>query len=157
MAKKNTLTAGEALHTLFQEVFKLQASLSDIIDRVHEHVGLTTSNLRIMGVLIEKGAASVPDIAAHLGVSRQFVQTVCNDLSSQGLLEFFENPRHKRSKLADLTTEGRDAFFTARKKENQLIERALPHIASDQAHAASQLLHHINEELKKRSGPVALQ
>ena len=68
-----------------------------------------------------------------MGVSRQFVQTVCNDMLSRGFIEFTDNPRHKRSKLAALTESGRIAFRQARQKENEIIEQALPGIDSGTA------------------------
>jgi DNA-binding MarR family transcriptional regulator len=81
-----------------------------------------------MRALDRIGPAAVPDIAALLGVSRQFIQAVCNDLLSQGFVNYTVNPRHKGSKLASLTEEGRLAFRNARQKENLIIEQALPDI-----------------------------
>ena len=102
--------------------------------------GLSTSRHKIIGSLNHIGPATVPDMAALLGVSRQFVQTVCNDLHSSGFLEFTDNPRHKRSKLAALTEPGRIAFRQARQKENEIIEKALPQIDPDKATEACKLL-----------------
>ena len=79
-------------HDLFREVFKLQAALSNVMDRVHEHAGLSTSQNKIMRTLQEISPATVPDLAVRLNVSRQFVQTVCNHLSAMALVEFTENP-----------------------------------------------------------------
>jgi len=141
MSEKNIKnTAGEALHDLFREVFELQAALSSIMDRVHEKAGLSTSQHKIMRALSHNGPSTVPDTAAVLGVSRQFVQTVCNDLLSRGFIEFADNPRHKRSKLAALTESGLIAFRQARQKENEIIEKALPGIDSDKATEARTLL-----------------
>ncbi|MCP4709984.1 MAG: MarR family transcriptional regulator, partial [Planctomycetes bacterium] len=115
-------TRGKELHDLFREVFALHAALSGVMDEIHNQAGLSTSQHRIIRVLSGIGPATVPDMAAVLGVSRQFVQAVCNDLCSNGFLEFMDNPRHKRSKLALLTDSGRHAFRRARRKENKIIE-----------------------------------
>jgi DNA-binding MarR family transcriptional regulator len=40
----------------------------------------------------------------------------------RGFIEFTDNPRPKRSKLAALTESGRIAFRQARQKENEIIE-----------------------------------
>ena len=151
MAKKTVnYKTGKALHDLFREVFGLQAALSAIMDTVHEQAGLSTSQHKIMRVLSQTGPATVPDIAADLGVSRQFVQTVCNDLFSCEFIEFSANPRHKRSKLAALTERGRSAFRRARKNENKIIEQALPGIDPVKATEACELLQSIRTAVQRQ-------
>ncbi len=142
--------AGKALHDLFREVFELHAALSAIMDTVHEQAGLNTSQHKIMRSLSHIGPATVPDIAAVLGVSRQFVQTVCNNLLSCEFIEFAANPRHKRSKLAVLTERGRNAFRQARKNENRIIEQALPGIDPVKATEACKLLESIRTAVQKK-------
>jgi len=142
-------TAGKELHDLFREVFELHAALSSIMDKVHEQAGLSTSQHKIMRALSHIGPGTVPDMAAVLGVSRQFVQTVCNDMLSRGFIEFTDNPRHKRSKLAALTESGRIAFRQARQKENEIIEQALPGIDSDKVIEACKLLECVRKAVQK--------
>ena len=96
--------------------------LSRVMDRVHEQAGLSTSQRRVIHLLNRLGTATVPDMAFELGVSRQSIQVICNDLFSRNLIEFTENPRHKRSKLAVLTEPGHHAFRQAQQKEYQVIE-----------------------------------
>ena len=134
---------GKVLHDLFREVFALHAALAEVMDKVHEQAGLSTAQLKIMNVLNHMGPATVPDIAAELSVSRQFVQTVCNHLLGNELLEFTDNPRHKRSKLAALTEPGRNALKQARDNENKTIEKSLSEIDIDMVIDASKLLEHI--------------
>lgn len=95
-------------------------------------------------------------MAAFLGVSRQFVQTVCNDLLSHGFLEFKDNPRHKRSKLAALTEPGHIAFRQARQKENEIIEHSLPGINPDKAIEACKLLECVRKAVQKILNPPTL-
>ena len=103
-----------------------------------------------MRVLSHIGPATVPDVAAVLVVSRQFVQTVCNDLLSDGFLEFTDNPRHKRSKLAVLTEPGHRAFRQARKNENKIIEQSLPEIDPVKVTEACELLEYIRTVVQKK-------
>ncbi len=141
MAKKaGRNAAGKELHDLFMEVFALHTVLSGVIDEVHERTGLSTSQHKIIRVLRRLGSATVPDMAAALGVSRQFVQTVCNDLLSRGYILFTDNPRHKRSKLAELTEPGHTEFYEAMQRENKIIEQAIPGIRPDKTREAKDLL-----------------
>jgi DNA-binding MarR family transcriptional regulator len=148
-AESKKLTAGQVLHDLFREVFALQGILSNLVDTVHARAGLSTSKLKIIDTLLQFGSATVPDIAAHLEVSRQFVQTVCNDLLDRGYVLFSDNPRHKRSKLMTLTDAGRSAYAKARDNEYRLIERLLPDIDSERAGRASEILKEIRKAIQK--------
>ena len=141
---------GKALYDLFREVFELQAALSVIMDTVHEQAGLSTSQHKIMRTLSHIGPATVPDIAVVLGVSRQFVQTVCNNLLSYEFIEFAANPRHKRSKLAALTERGRIAFRQSRKNENKIIEQTLPGVDPVKAREACKLLESIRTAVQRK-------
>ena len=131
---------GREIHDLFREIFMTHAALTRIMDRVHEQAGLSTSQHKIMRCLIGSGPATVPDMAAALGVSRQFVQTVCNHLASRGSIEFTPNPRHKRSKLVAATEAGRAAFRQARDREDAIIANALPTMDAEKVTDACQLM-----------------
>lgn len=65
------------------------------MDKVHRQAGMSTSLHKVIRIIRDAGPLTAPDIAALLGVSRQLVQTVCNDLMARGLIEFKDNPRHK--------------------------------------------------------------
>ena len=139
---------GAALHDLFREVFHLQAILAEAMDAVHEQSGMRTSHKRVAEVVDRQKKATVPDVAAELNVSRQFVQTVCNELNAQGLLEFKTNPRHKRSKLAELSDTGRTALYTSREQENKIIEELLPGLDAGAIGQAAALLRRLRERME---------
>jgi DNA-binding MarR family transcriptional regulator len=148
-AASKKLTAGQALHDLFRELFALHEVLAKLVDTVHLQAGLSTSKLKIIDTLLQFGSATVPDIAARLEVSRQFVQTVCNDLLDREYVLFSDNPRHKRSKLMTLTDAGRSAYAKARDNEYRLIERLLPGIDSEGAGRACEILKQIRKTIQK--------
>lgn len=139
---------GHDLHDLFRNVFALHASLSSAMDSVHEHSGLRTPQVRVANRL-SHGPATVPHVATDLAVSRQYVQTVCNELQEQGLMEFVENPRHKRSKLVALTEKGQKALAQTRENEAALIQQSLPDICSQQVTEASTLLKELRERIEE--------
>ncbi len=145
------LRRGEALHDLFREVFALHGVLSGIMDAVHERAGLRTPHVKAAGVLDAGGPATVPDMAASLGVSRQFVQVVCNELRDAGLVEFLENPRHKTSKLVRLTEAGRTRLALAREREAAIIEEALPDVDVMTVDRTRELLEGIRRAIGSRA------
>lgn len=56
------------------------------------------------------GPLTVPQIAQMRPTSRQRMQRLANELAEEGLVEFVENPRHRRSSLLQLTRKG-EAFY----------------------------------------------
>ncbi len=56
------------------------------------------------------GPLTVPQIAEMRPTSRQRMQRLADELAAEGLVEFVDNPKHRRSKLVQLTAEGRGAL-----------------------------------------------
>jgi DNA-binding MarR family transcriptional regulator len=52
------------------------------------------------------GPLTVPQIARMRPTSRQRMQRLANELAAEGLVEFIDNPKHRRSKLVRLTSMG---------------------------------------------------
>ena len=80
------------------------------IRAVGQKTGLITSwgggafgfmrNLALLGPL------TVPQIAQMRPTSRQRMQRLADELEAEGLVEFIDNPKHRRSKLVTLTHKG---------------------------------------------------
>jgi DNA-binding MarR family transcriptional regulator len=147
-AKIQQEASGKELHDLFKEIFAVHVVLSAIMDKIHEQSGLTTSECRIMRVLEQGDKLTVPDIAVVLGKSRQFVQTVCNDLHAHAYLEFVDNPRHKRSKRVILTDSGQQVFCLASEKENMTIEQIISNVDQKKALQVCKILKKIREDVE---------
>ena len=52
------------------------------------------------------GPLTIPEIAKMRPTSRQRMQRLADELAAEGLVEFVDNPRHRRSKLVRLTRKG---------------------------------------------------
>lgn len=52
------------------------------------------------------GPLTVPQIAQMRPTSRQRMQRLADELAAEGLVEFINNPKHRRSKLVRLTPRG---------------------------------------------------
>src|SRR5688500_16247337 len=52
------------------------------------------------------GALTVPQIAQMRPTSRQRMQRLADELAAEGLVKFIDNPKHRRSKLVQLTRKG---------------------------------------------------
>src|SRR5712675_2967464 len=56
--------------------------------------------------LVLLGPLTVPQIAETRPTSRQRMQRLADELATEGLVEFIDNPKHRRSKLVRLTPNG---------------------------------------------------
>jgi DNA-binding MarR family transcriptional regulator len=52
------------------------------------------------------GPLTVPQIAQSRPTSRQRMQRLADELAAEGLVKFVDNPKHRRSKLVQLTRKG---------------------------------------------------
>src|SRR5262250_1045897 len=52
------------------------------------------------------GPLTVPQIAQMRPTSRQRMQRLADELAAEGLVKFIDNPKHRRSKLVQLTSKG---------------------------------------------------
>ena len=52
------------------------------------------------------GPLTVPQIAEMRPTSRQRMQRLADELAGEGIVEFIDNPKHRRSKLVQLTRKG---------------------------------------------------
>jgi DNA-binding MarR family transcriptional regulator len=97
---------GEAIAELMLEVaqcfFRIRA--------VGQRTGLITSwgggAFGFMRSLALLGPLTVPRIAQMRPTSRQRMQRLADELAAEGLVEFIDNPKHRRSKLVRLTPKG---------------------------------------------------
>ncbi len=148
MTRSSRFADGEALHQLFKEIFTMQNALTEIMDSIHDAAGLSTPQVRLATLLHNSGPDTVPHLATAFNVSRQFIQTVCNDLDAAGLVEFCDNPHHKRSKLVALTDRGREVYAATKEKEAAIVKNNLPDIDADQVAQASALLADIRQRIE---------
>jgi DNA-binding MarR family transcriptional regulator len=80
------------------------------IRAVGQKTGLITSwgggAFGFMRSLVLLGPLTVPQIAQMRPTSRQRMQRLAAELAAEGLVKFIDNPKHRRSKLVQLTRKG---------------------------------------------------
>jgi len=119
---------GASLTELILEVFKLNGRLLSTGDQLVASLGLTSARWQVLGAIaLSGGPQSVANIARNMGLTRQAVQRVVNELEAEGFLTFAPNPHHQRAKLVVLTKSGAKSFQAAAKRQapwaNQLAQR----------------------------------
>ena len=74
--------------------------------------------------LVLLGPLTVPQIAEMRPTSRQRMQRLADELAAEGLVEFFDNPKHRRSKLVRLTPKG-EARYREQNAQLRLVASTL--------------------------------
>jgi DNA-binding MarR family transcriptional regulator len=106
--------AGALTTSLFLETIRLNGRLLASGDRLVAGLGLTSARWQVLGaVVMAERPMPVPHIARLMGLSRQNVQRIVNDLDDVGYVTFAPNPHHKRAKLVVLTDRGRETYDAA--------------------------------------------
>ena len=104
----------EGVTALILRVFRANGALLAAGDRLVGTLGLTSARWQLLGGIAEcEESQSVAQLARQIGVTRQAVQRIANELEIEGVVAFRLNPRHKRAQLIELTAHGRLLFEQA--------------------------------------------
>jgi DNA-binding MarR family transcriptional regulator len=94
---------------LVADVYEAAGALRRLGERTAQAEGLTQARWQLLSV-VSAASLTVPQAARRLGVSRQNVQRVANDLVASGHAGYVPNPDHRASPRLELTALGRDAL-----------------------------------------------
>lgn len=112
-------SAGGAILTdLVLEIFRLNGRLLAAGDRLVADVGLTSARWQVLGAVhYADQPQTVSWLARSMGLTRQAVQRVVNELEEEGLIAFRANPAHRRAQLVTLTRKGQAACAAADRRQ----------------------------------------
>ncbi|MDP5208293.1 MarR family winged helix-turn-helix transcriptional regulator [Microbulbifer sp. 2205BS26-8] len=98
---------GEALTALILETFRLNGVLLAAGNKLTKPMGMTSARWQVMGAIDEWGQPlTVAQIARRMGLARQGVQRIVNDLEDKGLVTLEKNLDHKRSPFVTISEAG---------------------------------------------------
>jgi DNA-binding MarR family transcriptional regulator len=102
---------------LVLEIFRLNGELIAMGDDLVSDLGLTSARWQVIGAIaLAQTPLPIAQIARNMGLTRQAVQRLANELEKEGFLRFAPNPDHQRAKLVLLTSKGQAAYASATKR-----------------------------------------
>ena len=105
------------------ETFRLNGRLLTQGNELVKDLEITSARWQVLGALFYANTPlTVPEIAYDMGLSRQAVQRLVNEMRTDGLLATIENINHKRSKRIELTEHGKNIFDRAMERQTQWAE-----------------------------------
>jgi DNA-binding MarR family transcriptional regulator len=134
----------DPLAPAFEEVIDETTALFHLLHAVaaqlHGGGELTAGRRGVLRGLDRLGPQTVPQMARARPVSRQYIQSLVNDLEAEGLVETYENPAHRRSRLVRLTSRGRAALAEMYRREADLFATLDLPLSEDELRRAAAVL-----------------
>ena len=140
-AQDCTRTARVALTELVLEVFRLNGELLAAGDALVDDIGLTSARWQVLGAIaLSPVPLPVAHLARNMGLTRQSVQRLVDDMTDDGLVTDAPNQHHRRAKLILLTGKGEIAFRTAMARQERWADGLAAGLSSEAILAANATL-----------------
>jgi DNA-binding MarR family transcriptional regulator len=153
MATKRHSPGGEALTDLVLAVFRLNGRLITAGDRLVSGLGLTSARWQVLGAIaLAPTLQPVAWLARSMGLNRQGVQRIVNEMRDDGLVELRPNPHHRRAHLVALTKRGEDAFASAGRLQAPWANALAKGIGAEELVKTRRLLATLCERLDQELG-----
>jgi DNA-binding MarR family transcriptional regulator len=138
----------DAMTDLILEAFRLHGRLLAAGDALVADVGLTSARWQVLGAIaLSPVPLPVAHIARNMGLTRQAVQRLANEMEGDGLVRFAPNPHHQRAKLVLLTPRGKAAYDAAMKRQGPWAVGLAAGLSTAQIQAATAILRRIRQRL----------
>lgn len=131
------------------ETFRLNGALIALGDAVAAPLGLTSARWQVMGAIAEaRGALPVSGLARNMGLVRQSVQRIVDELAALGLLRLAPNPHHRRAKLVRLTDRGAALFEEVNARWRPVADAILAGIGPGEAERGAAFLRLLRDRVE---------
>jgi DNA-binding MarR family transcriptional regulator len=125
------------------------------IRAVGQKTGLITSwgggAFGFMRSLALLGPLTVPQIAQMRPTSRQRMQRLADELAAEGLVQFTDNPTHRRSKLVRLTPKGHARYRVLHARFLSIAATIGVALSEADVRTTIAIVRHLSEDVKARS------
>jgi DNA-binding MarR family transcriptional regulator len=154
--------AGPIVDSKAEAIAELMLEVAQCFFRIRavgQKTGLITSwgggAFGFMRSLALRGPLTVPQIAQMRPTSRQRMQRLADELAANGLVTFIDNPKHRRSKLVQLTRRG-DARYR-QLNARFLVIAATMGVALSEADVrkTTEIVRQLSDDVKARSGRLS--
>lgn len=131
---------GSAAYRVLMELRPLYQAAERAVDLALRGTGVTVALRAVLELVLDRGPMTVPQVAREFGVTRQSVQALVDTGATRGLVEFEDNPQHRRSRLIAATEHGRRTFTDVHRRELANLHRVTADLdAEDLARCAGVL------------------
>ena len=150
--------AGPGVDRKAEAIAELTLEVAQCFFRVRalgQKTGLITSwgggAFGFMRSLALRGPLTVPQIAQMRPTSRQRMQRLADELEAQGLVEFIDNPKHRRSKLVGLTRKGDARYRELEARFLAIVSTMGVGLSEREIRRTTEIVRQLSSDVKARS------
>ncbi len=132
--------AGSSFTALVLEVFRFHGCLLAAGDRLTKALHLSSARWKVVGAIDQQGPLSVSKIARNMGLTRQTVQRLANEMKVGQFIEYAPNPDHRRAKLVRLTKKGRRVMKILNQRQIHWADKIAAGVNTEEIEAALGLI-----------------
>lgn len=155
-ALENRLRTRRAWSGLVIDVFRLNGDLIEAGDALVRDLGLTSARWQVLGaVALSPVPLPVAHIARNMGLARQSVQRVVDDMRADGLVRLEANPHHRRAPLVAMTPPGEAAYAQATARKDLWADVLTDGMSPEDMEAAGTLLRALQQRIGASHGHIA--
>lgn len=130
------------------EVFRLNGDLLAAGDALVGDLGLTSARWQVLGAIaLSPVPLPVAHIARNMGLTRQAVQRLVDEMRADDLVRLEPNPHHRRAMLVVLTEAGESAYRAASTRQERWADTLASGLPAESFEAASELLREMQRRL----------
>jgi DNA-binding MarR family transcriptional regulator len=131
------------------EVFRLNGALLAAGNALCDGTGLTSARWQVLGALAMAGEPrTVAQIARAMGLTRQGVQRLVDELEAMGVVRRVDDPESRRARPVQLTPRGESLFAEMVRRQRPWAARTSAGIPLTKLRAALLLLRTIRTRLE---------
>lgn len=101
------------------------------------------------------GPLTVPQIAQMRPTSRQRMQRLADELAAEGLVRFIDNPKHRRSRLVQLTARGDARYRRLNARLLSIASTMGVALGEADIRSATEIVRQLSDDVKARSARLS--
>ena len=142
---------GEAVAELMLEVAQCFFRIRNLGQKEGFITGWGGGAFGFMRSLAMLGPLTVPQIAQMRPTSRQRMQRLADELAAEGLVEFIDNPKHRRSQLVRLTRKGDARYRKLNEKLTAIAATMGAGLSETDIRSTTAIVRQLSDDVKARS------
>lgn len=148
-SRDETITAADRLTNLVLEVFRINGDLVAAGNALTEGTRLTTARWQVLGaVALSETTQTVADIARTMGLTRQAVQRVVDELEAEEFVRRVDHPHSRRARPVELTKRGQTLYAEIMGRQRPWARRLSSGISERQLQITSEVLVELRRRLE---------
>lgn len=145
----NMLSKKQALDQLILEIFRLHGALIAAGDALVSDLGLTSARWQVLGAISKAPEPlSLSQIARAMGLSRQAVRRLVNEMEAEALLQTFPHASNRRLRMVRLTGPGGELHRVVDARQEPWGQSLADGLRRDHIVVATALLRQLRAELE---------